>query len=386
MQLRTVWRGVGVLRVAAALSLGLVIGGSQLALASHDDEFEGTVIAVNGELNIVLLQADDGTLQGVIVPDGSDFEVGTRLEVKGDLDENNALVADEIEIEDPNNPDNEANDFNDDNDDGEIEIEGRVIAVNGNIALVEDEDGDIQGVILPDGTVAAPGMKLEAEGEFNSDGAFVASKVELKGGDDDDNQDNLDNTTEGEFDVEGVVVSQDEDTVVVRDENGQEHSVKLPDGVQLPPGAKVELEGNTDADGNLVADKVELDLRDQDDDDDNDNGNGFPGGGDNDDDFGDDDNGLPGGGDNEDDDDFGDDDNAGPGGGDDDDNGNSGPGGGENDDDDDNAGPGGGGDNGGFDDEDDDDNGGFDDDDDDDGGFGDDNGGGDDDDDDGDDD
>src|SRR5688572_24261501 len=41
-------------------------------------------------------------------------------------------------------------------------VEGTVLAVNGNVVLVQLEDGTMQGVIVPDGVHVAPGMTIDA--------------------------------------------------------------------------------------------------------------------------------------------------------------------------------------------------------------------------------
>jgi hypothetical protein len=141
-------------------------------------------------------------------------------------------------------------------------VEGTVLAVNGNVVLVQLEDGTLQGVIVPDGVHVAPGMMIDATGQFDAAGGLVADEVFAGVGVADDGNNGL---HLGQLkNVRGTVVSSDGTTLVVQDADGGLHTFSQTDGTVYEVGATIKVHGELNEEGALSAKQVKVKLEKED--------------------------------------------------------------------------------------------------------------------------
>ena len=215
----------------------------------YDDIVEGPIESIDiaaGTLTVLsqLIRVDDGTSFGLAITPASldGLQVGDPIEVSGFLLADASISATRIER----------------SDDNDLEIVGRVANLSGTTFMINDLLVDFSAATLEDFPNGAPedGQLVEAEGNvLGGAGELIATRVEFE--DDlfsDDSPDLVE--IEGfitrfssatDFDVEGVPVTT----------NGQ---TQYEGGVEADLGInrKVEVEGEFDANGVLVASEIEL--------------------------------------------------------------------------------------------------------------------------------
>jgi len=198
-------------------------------------------------LGQTVLVTADTTFEAGIVPAGLEgLAVGDVVEVSGFLDANGNIVATYIELEDR---------FD------EFEVTGLVQNLDTATSTFEINTltVDYSAAMLEDFPGGAPenGQLVEAQGvALGANGELLATRVEFKGDDDFANGDNVEIegfitrfVSASDFDVSGVAVSANGSTAY---ENGSAADLAL--------NRKVEVEGEVNASGTLVARKIEFKL------------------------------------------------------------------------------------------------------------------------------
>ncbi len=215
-----------------------------------DDAVEGPISAIDataGTLTvlgqIVLVDADTSFDDSVSPASLDGLKVGDIVEVTGFLLADGSISATRIELKAAG---------------GELEVTGVVSNVSATTFEINSLVVDYSAAMLedfPDGT-PENGQLVEAKGNaLGGSGELLASRVEFKGNNlDGDDGDRFE--VEGfitrfvsatDFDVEGLPVTTNAQTVF---ENGTSADLAL--------NRKVEVEGNIDASGVLVAEKIEF--------------------------------------------------------------------------------------------------------------------------------
>lgn len=145
------------------------------------------------------------------------------------------------------------NSDDDDDDDNEVEIKGVISSLdtaNGTFmvrSLLVSYDLSVLNDDIEEGQLSE-GWFVDVEGELQADGSLLATEIEREGDFDDDDRD-------GEFEIEGIIQSVDT--------NSSPNTVTI-NGIVVPVtdasllvdlvGVKVEIEGEFNAEGNLVLD------------------------------------------------------------------------------------------------------------------------------------
>jgi hypothetical protein len=218
---------------------------------NYDDVVEGPVTAIDtiaGTLTVLgqLVRVDgDTSYDDSINPATLDgLAVGDIVEVSGFFLADGTISATRIELKMPGS---------------EFEVTGIVSNVNATMFQINDLLVDYSVAMLDDFPGVAPedGQPVEAKGSaFGASGELLATRVEFKGNDLAGDGDHVEVEgyitrfgSEMDFDVEGVTVATNGNTEF---ENGTSADLAL--------NRKVEVEGEVDASGILVAEKVELKL------------------------------------------------------------------------------------------------------------------------------
>jgi hypothetical protein len=183
----------------------------------------------------------------------ADLAVGMLVEIRGERDANGDLIATDIEIED--------------GDDDEVEITGEIeaigassVTVGGSVFVVTDQTLLLDNNNNPIAFSAfAVGMLVEAEGDVQPDGTISARKIKMEDRADDEVE--LRGTIESlgtdTIMVEGITFAVNAQTMVLDNDN---NPMAFGD---LSTGQFVEIEGDIQADGTLVARKIKLEDDDQ---------------------------------------------------------------------------------------------------------------------------
>lgn len=215
----------------------------------YDDIVEGPVTdidAVAGTITILeqLIRIDDGTSFGITIAPASveGLQVDDRLEVSGFILADGSISATRIER----------------SDDNDLEIVGRVANVAADTFTINGLVIDFSAATLEDFPNGTPedGQLVEAEGNMlGAAGELIATRVEFEDdlfGDDSPDQVEIEGfitrfNSAADFDVEGVPVTTNAQTEF---EGGS--------AADLDINRKVEVEGQFDANGVLVASEVEI--------------------------------------------------------------------------------------------------------------------------------
>ncbi|HIG41376.1 MAG: DUF5666 domain-containing protein [bacterium] len=238
------------LRIGMVITLeGTVDEGGSTGTATsveYNDKVEGPITSITDNVLIVLGQSivvDDGTVFDDGIQMLSDLTAGDVIEVSGFLNANGEIVATYVELNDPG---------------GEFELVGTVTNLDTDTSTFDIQNQTIEFSVAVfedfDSALLADGDQVEVKGStFDSNGALVATKVELE-------EDDLGESDEVEFeglvtrfqsetdfDVSGVTVTTSAATTY---EGGSAADLTL--------NIKVEVEGQIGADGVLLAEKVKI--------------------------------------------------------------------------------------------------------------------------------
>ncbi|MDH3587918.1 MAG: DUF5666 domain-containing protein [Gammaproteobacteria bacterium] len=225
---------------------------------TNDTEFEitGTVSALDTgamtfEINGQVIDYSGATLEDF--PAGQ-IEDGMRVEAEGTtIGSNGELAATRVEFEDDDLPGEE---------DDDVEIEGFITR------FTSATDFDVSGhavtttgsTIFENGTAAdlAEGVKVEVEGNFDSNGVLVAEKVSLRQNADIELEAMVDSTdvNGGTLTVLGLVIATTDVTRFEDDSDQSQSTFGLGD---ISSGNWVEVKAYLDESGNLIATQVERD-------------------------------------------------------------------------------------------------------------------------------
>ena len=185
----------------------------------------------------------------------SDFIVGQRVKVRGDLQSDGSILAERIRLDDDDDFEVEFKGLIESIDPGasSMVIGGRQVATN---AFTRFEGEDDASLVFGDFSV---GQFVEVEGILQSDGSILAKKIELE---DDEHEDDFELEFKGLIDsidaaslslvVGGLPVLTDAQT---RFEGEDDSPLGFED---LRVGQVVEVEGILQADGSVLARKIEL--------------------------------------------------------------------------------------------------------------------------------
>ncbi len=215
----------------------------------YDDIVEGPVAAIDIAASTItvlgqLIRIDDATsFAPSIVPSSLDgLQIGDNVEVSGFLLADASVSATRIER----------------SDDNDLEVIGRIANVDATTFMINDLLVDFSAATLEDFPNGAPedGQLVEAEGNMlGTAGELIATRVEFEGNlfsDDSPDQVEIEGfitrfASATDFDVEGIPVTTNGQTQY---EGGSEADLGL--------NRKVEVEGEFDANGVLVASEIEL--------------------------------------------------------------------------------------------------------------------------------
>ena len=230
----------------------------------YDDELEGIVSAnnVNGGVGTLVVMGqtvtvdaetefenDDGILDstGTLIDSIDMIETGNIIEVSGYSDGMGSIYATYIEVEDDAHSPGE-----------EIEVKGFVDDSDSTdmLFMIGDLPVDFGNAGLPDG-IPVTGDYVEVkstEGFVNA--TLIASEIELE-----DDVDDIDGNEGDEVELSGTVTTVDPDIrigtqlIIINDATDFEHGSRE----DIVEGIDLEVEGHLDADGALVAEKMEFD-------------------------------------------------------------------------------------------------------------------------------
>jgi hypothetical protein len=214
----------------------------------YNDKVEGPITSIDGKTLVVLGQTivvDEGTVfdDGTGIQSVADLNPGDVIEVSGFINGNGEIVATYLELNDPG---------------GEYELVGVVSNLDSNASTFDigGQGIEFSGATLEDfdGALIADGDKVEAKGStFDANGNLIAVKVELE-------EDDL--AEDEEFEVEGLISQfESESSFVVFETAITTNSSTVYEGgtaQDLAVDVKVEVEGQIDANGVLLAAKVEF--------------------------------------------------------------------------------------------------------------------------------
>ena len=222
----------------------------------YEEALEGIVDAVSADgseieiLGITIIVTEDTIFEDDLDP--ATIAVGDRLEVSGSFAREDQLVASYIE-----EGDNEDSDYEIHGTVGALDTDAQTFRVRG--VKVSYANATLED--FEDGKELANGDKVEVEGStFTNDGTLIAAVVEYEGDDfeefegEDGDEAEIEGFVNGfvsdtEFFVGDIAVTTNADTEYERGT-----SADLADGV------RIEVEGEFNADGILVADEIEFEL------------------------------------------------------------------------------------------------------------------------------
>jgi hypothetical protein len=220
-----------------------------------DDNVEGPIDQIDAVAGVIVVLGqtviiDNSTIFDDDIPTGSldGLNVGDVVEVSGFVNANGDVVASRIELDD---------------DGGEFEITGTVSSAD-NVAMTFVINAlvvDYSGAVLEDfdGAMPMAGDIVEAKGsQFGGNGELVATNVELKNDIDDD--DDVDEDTE--IEIEGFITrfvsDTDFDVAGIRVTTTTSTEYEAGTAADLALDVRVEVEGNFDANGTLVAREIDF--------------------------------------------------------------------------------------------------------------------------------
>ncbi|MFQ5568664.1 MAG: DUF5666 domain-containing protein [Rhodothermales bacterium] len=202
-------------------------GGGEVEVTGAIEALDASSITVGGTTFVVADSTEilDGDNNAITL---SDLAVGMVVEVRGERNADDVLVATRIRVEDDDGDGDDDDDGDDDGGGGEVEVTGAIealdassITVGGTTFVVADSteilDGDNNAITLSD---LAVGMVVEVRGERNADDVLVATRIRVEDDDGDGDDDGGDDggNTQGKLEFcQGNIDLNIGDTFNIRD-------------------------------------------------------------------------------------------------------------------------------------------------------------------------
>ncbi len=223
--------------------------GGKAVRVSYDAELEGPVTSVDPTNNLFVALGQTVIVESTTVFEGTSLDTlvaGDRVEVSGELDANGDLHAAYVELMDDQGEDFEVKGTVTGHDPGAQTFSLNALTVDYSAAVLDPPD-----------LLVADGQFLEVEGSL-SGSSLIATEVELE-----DRADNLAELEgEGEIELEGFVelVSSPRTFVLNGFTVSHVDDTEFEGGsaADIAPNARLEVEGQLDAEGTVVAESIEF--------------------------------------------------------------------------------------------------------------------------------